>query len=48
MKMKRFALAVATSVVAFCSINSLAYAQARGGVIDVATVGEPPTLARLA
>src|ERR1041384_3027046 len=44
MRMRHFALAIATSVVAFCSINGVAHAQTRGGVIDVATIGEPPTL----
>lgn len=44
MRMKHFVLAMATSIVALCSANSLAYAQTAGGVIDVATIGEPPTL----
>ena len=42
--MKHFVLAMATSLVALCSANGLAYAQTTGGVIDVATIGEPPTL----
>lgn len=42
--MKHFVLAMATSFVALCSANSLAHAQTAGGVIDVATIGEPPTL----
>ncbi|HTN60927.1 MAG TPA: ABC transporter substrate-binding protein [Devosia sp.] len=42
--MKHFVLAMATSLVAFCSANGLAFAQTVGGVIDVATIGEPPTL----
>src|SRR5690606_30782276 len=42
--MKKFALAMATSLVALCSANGLAYAQTAGGIIDVATIGEPPTL----
>lgn len=42
--MKRTALAVATTAVALLSLNSLAHAQTKGGVIDVATIGEPPTL----
>ena len=42
--MKRIALAVATTAVALISTNTLAYAQTNGGIIDVATIGEPPTL----
>jgi len=42
--MKRTALLAATAVVALLSSNALAYAQTQGGVIDVATIGEPPTL----
>lgn len=42
--MKRTALAVATTAVALISLNGLAHAQTRGGIIDVATIGEPPTL----
>lgn len=42
--MKHFILAMATSLLALCSANGLAYAQTAGGVIDVATIGEPPTL----
>ncbi|WP_127751823.1 MULTISPECIES: ABC transporter substrate-binding protein [unclassified Devosia] len=42
--MRHFALALATSLVALCSANGLAYAQTAGGIVDVATIGEPPTL----
>lgn len=42
--MKRTALLTATAMVALLSSNALAHAQTRGGVIDVATIGEPPTL----
>jgi len=41
--MEHFVLAIATSLMALCSANSLTYAQTAGGVIDVATIGEPPT-----
>lgn len=41
--MKKMALLAATSVIAFLSVNA-AQAQTKGGVIDVATIGEPPTL----
>ena len=42
--MKYFALALATSLVALSSANGLAFAQTAGGIVDVATIGEPPTL----
>ena len=42
--MKRLALAFATSLLALLSCNGVALAQTKGGVIDVATIGEPPTL----
>lgn len=42
--MKHYALALATSVVALLSANGFAQAQTAGGMIDVATIGEPPTL----
>lgn len=42
--MKPFTLALATSVIALMSANGSALAQTAGGVIDVATIGEPPTL----
>uniref|UniRef100_UPI002AFEB4FD ABC transporter substrate-binding protein n=1 Tax=Devosia sp. TaxID=1871048 RepID=UPI002AFEB4FD len=42
--MKRTALLAATAVVALLSSNALAHAQTQGGIIDVATIGEPPTL----
>jgi peptide/nickel transport system substrate-binding protein len=42
--MKRYALALATSVVALLAANGSVQAQTMGGVIDVATIGEPPTL----
>ena len=41
--MKRMHLVLATAI-ALLSANGLAMAQEKGGVIDVATVGEPPTL----
>jgi len=41
--MKRMHLVLATAI-ALLSANGLALAQEKGGVIDVATVGEPPTL----
>lgn len=37
-------LRIAAAGIALLSANSLAYAQTQGGVIDVATIGEPPTL----
>jgi peptide/nickel transport system substrate-binding protein len=42
--MKRIARAVAVAAVALLSLNGVAHAQSKGGVINVATVGEPPTL----
>lgn len=42
--MKRTALAVATSAVALLSMTGFVHAQTQGGIIDVATIGEPPTL----
>lgn len=42
--MKHFALALATSLVALSSANGIAHAQTMGGIVDVATIGEPPTL----
>lgn len=42
--MKRIALALAASAIALLSANGFALAQNKGGVIDVATIGEPPTL----
>jgi len=42
--MKRIALAVATTAVALMAVNGSAFAQTKGGIINVATIGEPPTL----
>ena len=42
--MIRHVLLAAASIAVLCSAGGLASAQERGGVIDVATIGEPPTL----
>lgn len=42
--MKHFAVALASSALVLCSPVTAALAQTKGGVIDVATIGEPPTL----
>lgn len=42
--MRKIALLAATSVLALLSVNAAAHAQSQGGTIDVATIGEPPTL----
>ncbi|MBE7732214.1 ABC transporter substrate-binding protein [Devosia sp. CC-YST696] len=42
--MNKMALLAATSIAALLSVNAAAFAQTQGGTIDVATVGEPPTL----
>lgn len=42
--MKQVTVAAAILLAALSSTSGLAHAQSRGGVIDVATIGEPPTL----
>lgn len=42
--MTHFVKALAAAALVTCSLPAMAVAQSQGGVIDVATIGEPPTL----
>jgi peptide/nickel transport system substrate-binding protein len=42
--MRSLTLALATTAIALLSVNGLVQAQEKGGTINVATIGEPPTL----